>query len=471
MIDSLALPFDEPSEAAKTKQVSPARSTSQPRRIMTVSELTSEIRGLLESSYSEILVDGEISNCRLWNTGHLYFTLKDDHSQLKVVMFRTTVRYLKFQPENGLRVIARGQISVYEPKGEYQIVCRHLEPYGIGTLQLAFEQLKEKLRKEGLFNDERKKPLPALPRKIGIVTSLDSAALRDIIKVLRRRYPNAHLLIRPARVQGVGAADDIARAVTQIGSVPGVDVIITGRGGGSMEDLWAFNEESVARAISASSVPIISAVGHETDFTIADFVADLRAATPSAAAELVITRKDEYHDRINRLSEQLRARTLMQIHEYRTDIRELEQRPGLSGLPGRVAILRRQVTELAHNLARGSRGIHAIVERHYHALELRLEGQNLRRTFSKLLTQLVSSEGKLHETVQQVAMKRRATLVELSGRLESLSPLAVLARGYAVCWDAKRLSVLTNSNKITPGDSVRITLHRGELGCVVKDTK
>ena len=471
MTDSLALPFDEPAEAVKTKQASPARLTSQPRRIMTVSELTSEIRGLLESSYSEILVDGEISNCRLWNTGHLYFTLKDDHSQLKVVMFRTTVRYLKFQPENGLRVIARGRISVYEPKGEYQIVCRHLEPYGIGTLQLAFEQLKEKLQKEGLFDDEQKQPLPALPRKIGIVTSLDSAALRDIIKVLRRRYPNAHLLIRPARVQGVGAGDDIAQALTQIGAVPGVDVIIAGRGGGSMEDLWAFNEESVARAISASSVPIISAVGHETDFTIADFVADLRAATPSAAAELVITRKDEYRNRINRLSEQLRARTLMQIYEYRTDIRELEQRPGLSGLPGRVAILRRQITELAHNLARGSRDIHAIVERRYHALELRLEGQNLRRTFLKLLTQLVSSEGKLHEAVQQVAMKRRATLVELSGRLESLSPLAVLARGYAVCWDAKRLSILTNSKKITAGDSVRITLHRGELGCVVKDTK
>ena len=202
-------------------------------------------------------------------------------------MFRTTVRYLKFQPENGLRVIARGRISVYEPKGEYQIVCRYLEPYGIGTLQLAFEQLKEKLQKEGLFDDEQKQPLPALPRKIGIVTSLDSAALRDIIKVLRRRYPNAHLLIRPARVQGVGAGDDIAQALTQIGAVPGVDVIIAGRGGGSMEDLWAFNEESVARAISASSVPIISAVGHETDFTIADFVVDLRAATPSAAAELV----------------------------------------------------------------------------------------------------------------------------------------------------------------------------------------
>ena len=221
----------------------------------------------------------------------------------------------------------------------------------------------------------------------------------------------------------------------------------------------------------ASSVPVISAVGHETDFTIADFVADLRAATPSAAAELVITSKDEYHNRINRLSEQLRAKTLMQIHEYRTDIRELEQRPGLSGLPGRVAILRRQITELAHNLARSSRDIHAIVERRYHALELRLEGQNLRRTFLKLLTQLVSSEGKLHEAVQQVAMKRRATLVELSGRLESLSPLAVLARGYAVCWDAKRLSILTNSKNITAGDSVRITLHRGELGCVVKDTK
>ena len=209
----------------------------------------------------------------------------------------------------------------------------------------------------------------------------------------------------------------------------------------------------------------------QTDFTITDFVADLRAATPSAAAELVITRKDEYHNRINRLSEQLRAKTLMQIHEHRRDIRLLEKRPGLSGLPGRVVILRRQVTELAHDLARNIRDIQVIIQRRYHALELRLEGQHLPQKFSKLLTQTVSLEKRLHDSVQQVTTKRRVRLVESSGRLESLSPLAVLARGYAVCWDAKRLSILTNSKKITTGDSVRITLHRGELGCVVKDTK
>src|SRR5205823_12132822 len=205
---------------------------------------------------------GEISNCKVWNTGHMYFTLKDGAAQIKAVMFRTTVRYLRFKPVDGLHVVARGRLGVYEPKGEYQIVCEHMEPHGLGALQLAFEQLKKKLQAEGLFDAARKRPLPALPRKIGIVTSLDGAAIRDIIKVLRRRYPNAQIVIRPARVQGDGAAREIARALRAIGRVARVDVVIVGRGGGSIEDLWAFNEEIVARAIAASPVPVIAAVGH-----------------------------------------------------------------------------------------------------------------------------------------------------------------------------------------------------------------
>src|SRR6266853_1773469 len=258
------------------------------RRVLSVTELTVGVRDLLETQFSEVWVEGELSNCKIWNTGHLYFTLKDGASQVRAVIFRSALRYLKFKPADGLRVVARGRVSVYEPKGEYQLVCEHLQPQGLGELQLAFDQLKQRLQAEGLFDAARKRPLPALPRKIGIVTSLDGAAIRDIIKVLRRRYANAHLVICPARVQGEDAAPEIARGLRQIARVPGVDVVIVGRGGGSIEDLWAFNEESVARAIARVPVPVISAVGHETDVTIADFVADVRAPTPSAAAELVV---------------------------------------------------------------------------------------------------------------------------------------------------------------------------------------
>ena len=293
MNDLFDLPFeddpDEPHQAPIARPAAPlaapapdrpAASQAKARRVFTVSELTSAVRELLESEFPEVWVEGEISNGRVWNTGHLYFTLKDGAAQIKAVMFRSALRYLKFKPEDGLHVVARGRVSVYDPKGEYQLVCEHIEPHGLGALQLAFDQLKKRLQAEGLFDAARKRPLPALPDRIGIVTSLDGAAVRDIVKVLRRRYPNAHLVIRPTRVQGEGAAADIARGLAAIGRVPGVDVIIVGRGGGSIEDLWAFNEEVVARAIATSPVPVVSAVGHEVDVTIADFVADVRAPTP-----------------------------------------------------------------------------------------------------------------------------------------------------------------------------------------------
>src|SRR3989440_7166717 len=304
--------FDQLFEEDDEPQPEPA-APAPVRRVLTVTDLTIKIRDLLETELFEVWVEGELSNCRVWNTGHLYFTLKDDRSQLRGFMFKTAVRYLKFKPTDGTRVVARGKISVYEPKGEYQLVCEHLEPQGLGALQLAFEQLKKRLQQEGLFDPARKRALPVLPRKIGIVTSLDGAAIRDIVKVLRRRYANAHLVICPARVQGDDAVPDIARALRQIGRVEGVDVVIVGRGGGSIEDLWAFNEEAVARAIARVPVPVISAVGHETDVTIADFVADLRAPTPSAAAELVVAAKDEFCSRIDRLGDRLRASALARV--------------------------------------------------------------------------------------------------------------------------------------------------------------
>src|SRR4051794_36343792 len=265
MSDLFDLPFEEEEDEAPVAPAAPGPPIAQSRRVLSVTELTVRVRDLLEAEFFEVWVEGELSNCRVWNTGHLYFTLKDGSSQVRAVIFRSALRYLKFKPADGLRVVARGRVSVYEPKGEYQLVCEHLEPHGLGALQLAFDQLKKRLQAEGLFDAARKRPLPALPRKIGIVTSLDGAAIRDIIKVLKRRHANAHVVIRPARVQGEGAAGDIARALRAIGRVPGVDVLIVGRGGGSIEDLWAFNEEVVARAIAAAPVPVISAVGHETD--------------------------------------------------------------------------------------------------------------------------------------------------------------------------------------------------------------
>src|SRR5947207_12646256 len=348
MSDLFDLPFEE-DEPEPEPERAPAPVAS--RRVLTVTELTVRVRDLLESEFFEIWVEGELSNCRLWNTGHLYFTLKDSASQIRGVIFRSALRYLKFKPADGLRVVARGRLSVYEPKGEYQLICEHLEPQGLGALQLAFDQLKKRLQNEGLFDQARKRPLPSLPRKIGIVTSLEGAAIRDIIKVLGRRYANAHLVIRPARVQGEGAADEIARGLRAIGRVPRVDVVIVGRGGGSIEDLWAFNEEAVARAIAQSPVPVISAVGHETDVTIADFVADLRAPTPSAAAEIVVSAKDEFCGRIDSLQARLRASARARVQNIDRRLHALDVRPGFAGVPGRLAMRGRDVAELTHALA------------------------------------------------------------------------------------------------------------------------
>ena len=263
------------------------------RRVYSVSELSLEIRNHLERQFPDVWVRGEVSNFRAAGSGHLYFTLKDETAQIRAVCFRNQARYLKFKPQDGLAVIARGRLSLYEARGEYQLYVEFLEPAGFGALQLAFEQLNQKFAAEGLFDAARKKPLPMLPRSIGVVTSPTGAVIRDILRILQRRYRNAGVLLYPARVQGEGAAQEIAEGIQYFNARPAVDVMIIARGGGSLEDLWAFNEEVVARAIAASKIPVISAVGHETDFTIADFVADLRAPTPSAAAELVVRQKED----------------------------------------------------------------------------------------------------------------------------------------------------------------------------------
>jgi exodeoxyribonuclease VII large subunit len=460
--------FDRPFEDEHPNQPSDRRTPGPAhRRIFTVSELTAAVRELFDSAFGDLWVDGEISNCRLWNTGHLYFTLKDGSSLIKAVMFRSAVRYLKFKPEDGLHVTVRGRLGVYEPKGEYQIVCEHMEPEGLGALQLAFEQLKKKLQAEGLFEASRKRPLPSLPRKIGIVTSLDGAALRDIIKVLRRRHPNAYLVIRPARVQGEGATGDLAQAIRAIAKVPGVDVIIAGRGGGSVEDLHAFNQEPVARAIVASPVPVISAVGHEVDFTIADFVADVRAPTPSAAAEMVVAAKEEFSARIDRLSHRLRAAAGAGLQRRRGSVHLLTTRRGLAAWQARLANRGRYAAELSYQLRQAGGAILSRRQRQFAALRLRLEARDLRRRMAVVRGRLGAADGRLASAAARGRHRTQARLASIAGRLDTLSPLAVLARGYAVCWNAERTKIIRSAASLAPGDRVQVTLHQGEIQCDV----
>jgi exodeoxyribonuclease VII large subunit len=448
------LPFEEPTSAeasvGKPEPEAPPQPAAKPaakKRVLSVSELTGHIRTLLEEQFVETWVEGELSNCRVWNTGHLYFTLKDETAQIKGVMFRSALRSLRFKPQDGLRVVARGRVSVYDPKGEYQIVCEHLEPEGLGALQLAFDQLKQRLSAEGLFDPRRKRPLPALPRKIGIVTSLEGAAVRDIIQVLRRRYPNAHLVIRPTRVQGEGSALEIARAMRAIGKVKGVDVVIVGRGGGSIEDLWAFNEEVVARAIAGCPVPTISAVGHETDVTIADFVADLRAPTPSAAAEMVVSRKDDFCARIDRLAHGVQAAMQTRVHRLESRLRSLDARPA-----------RALLSQVA---ARG---------RLYQSMRRKLDTFDIRVRLGGVRSRLVAADSRLQGVLSRKRHLADARLRSTAARLEALSPLAVLGRGYAVCWNDDRSAIVRDASAVKPGERVHVKVEKGELDCDVRDS-
>ena len=470
-------------------EAAPAPRERPGRRVLTVAELTARIRLQLESAYPTVWVEGELSNCRRWNTGHLYFTLKGGAAQIRAVMFRSAFRYLRFEPADGLRVVARGRISVYEPKGEYQLVAEHLEPFGLGARQLAFDQLRRRLEQEGLFGEARKRPLPTLPRKIGIVTSLDGAALRDILNVLGRRFPNAHLVIGPTRVQGDGAAREITGALVRIARVAGVDVVILARGGGSLEDLWEFNDERLARAIAALDVPIISAVGHQTDYTISDFVADLRAPTPSAAAELVVTRKTELEAGLERAGGRLAAAARADLQRRRALVEAMRHRPGLASFPTRLALHGRRADELTRRLVARARAGVARHERRRAALLTRLEALDVGRRLAHIRTRLVVARERLTRAASdgQAARRRRLTAAgEQSARtmrdrhatgrrgletalakLDSLSPLGVLARGYAVCWKDDRSAIVRRAAEVAVGDPVRVTLHEGALRCNV----
>jgi len=464
MGDLFDLPFDDPQEPEPPANDEPAAGGPH---VYSVSELTSEIRDLLGTTWPDVRVEGEISNLKISSLGHVYFTLKDERAQLRGVMFRSAARTLKFKLEDGQQVVAEGQIGVYEPRGEYQLLCERVEPRGLGALQLALEQLKRRLQAEGLLDPTRKRPLPTLPRRIGIVTSLTGAAVRDILKVLARRYPNAQVVIAPARVQGDGASADIARALAALGRVEGVDVVIVGRGGGSIEDLWAFNEEPVARAIARCPVPVISAVGHEVDITLADLVADLRAPTPSAAAELVVSARDEFVTRIDRLRQRARGAVDQRIRRARAAVHQLDARPAYAGFRGGLAMRGRHAAEILARLERTARDTVQRRQRQYQALRVRLDGLDLRRRMARMQMRITRSDAAMRTRLTERYHAANIRLRSAAGRLDSLSPLGVLGRGYALCWRTDSQTLLRDAADVAAGDALRITLRRGELDCTV----
>jgi len=454
MTSWLELPFDEP----------PQDGPSPP---LSVSELTTRIKTLIEAGFQSVRVEGEVSNCRRWSSGHIYFTLKDEGAQLRAVVFRLTARQLKFDLEDGMHVVARGRVAVYEVKGDYQLICDAVEPHGLGALQAAFDQLKRRLQAEGLFDAARKRPLPVLPRRIGVVTSLDGAAVRDILRVLTSRYPSARVVIRPSRVQGDGAARDLVRGLEAVARVPDVDVVIIGRGGGSVEDLWAFNDEALARAIADCPVPVIAGVGHEIDFTIADLVADVRAATPSNAAELVVDRADNFRRHLDHLHGRLCAGAARAADARRQRAERLELR--LRQWPVGVMMRDRDAEQLTSRLSHSmTRRVGRLTAR-YEALRQRLAHRDVRRVTAELAVRLTAADTRLKAAAGARERAATAEVRELAARLHALSPLAVLGRGYAVCWNDARTSIIRSSRAVSRGDAVRITLAEGELACRVDE--
>jgi exodeoxyribonuclease VII large subunit len=482
------------------------------KHVWRVCELTLRLRDVLEAEFPDVWVEGEISNFRAAQSGHLYFTLKDEKAQIRCVCFRDQVRGLRFRPEDGLKVTARGGVSVYDARGEYQIYVSHIEPVGLGALQLAFEQLKKTLEAEGLFDAERKKPLPVMPRRIGIVSSPQGAAIQDILRVLRRRFPNLHVTLFPVKVQGEGAAEEIVRAIRHFNRAEMVDVMIVARGGGSLEDLWAFNEEIVARAIAASEIPIITGVGHETDTTIADFAADLRAPTPSAAAEIVVRTRAEFEKHIDdctrALAQHMRyffserkhaLRDLAGHHAFRRPaeivrrqrqhvdelnaslakdlsrrIEGVRRRVHVSStrmasfdLGGRIRILRVRVERRHGELGAALERVVVRQRRRYAAAQLKLASVNLRASVSVLRRGLErrTSEFAAHARRYLGVTRRRMEAAAL--RLEERSPFQLLERGYAIAYDASG-KVLRSAEQVAEGDAIRVRLARDEIDASVR---
>ena len=440
------------------------------RRVWKVHDLVAAVRTHIEREYSDAWVEGEISNFRAPDSGHLYFTLKEGTAQIRVVMFRSSARLLRFRPADGLQVVVRGRVTVYEDRGELQISAEYIEPKGAGSLQLAFEQLKAKLEAEGLFAAERKKPIPPLPARIGIVTSAQAAALHDILNVLERRHHSVNVLIYPAQVQGEAAAVEVAAGIRHFNQDRSVDVLIIARGGGSAEDLAPFNSEALARTVVASEIPVISAVGHETDFTILDFVSDLRAPTPSAAAELVIRSRQEIEEQAaalhDRLARAMRYRLLM----GRQTLTELAQHGAFGRMMEGIHQRQQRLDDLTHRMELGERQLIERMRRRWEAVSSAVRHYDLRLVLSGMRKELASWTAALVAVTRNVHLQHKVRSERMRTALESLSPLAILERGYALVFDSDG-KLIKDAHKTKIGEEISARLARGEIRATVTGRK
>ena len=441
------------------------------RRVWKVRDLVASVRSHIEREYSDAWVEGEISNFRAPDSGHLYFTLKDGTlkegtAQIRVVMFRSAARLLRFRPADGLQVVVRGRVTVYEDRGELQISAEHIEPKGAGSLQLAFEQLKAKLEAEGLFAPERKKPIPTLPARIGLVTSAQAAALRDILNVLQRRHHSVNVLIFPAQVQGDAASHEVAAGVRYFNQHDNVDVIIVARGGGSAEDLAAFNDEALARTVAASEIPLISAVGHETDFTIVDFVADLRAPTPSAAAELVIRSRQEIEDHTAALYDRLNRAVRYRLLMGRQALTELAQHGAFARIMELIHQRQQTLDDLTHRMELAERQLLEQLRRRWETISAAVRHYDLRLVLSVMRKQIDGATAALVSVMRNVFLGHRVRSERLQTALETLSPLAILERGYALVFDSQG-KLLKDVRSVKVGDEISARLAHGEIQAAV----
>ncbi len=436
------------------------------RRVWKVRDLVAAVRTHIEREYSDAWVEGEISNFRAPDSGHLYFTLKDGNAQIRAVMFRSSARLLRFRPADGLQVVVRGRVTIYEDRGELQISAEYIEPKGTGSLQLAFEQLKAKLEAEGLFAAERKKPIPSLPSRIGIVTSAQAAALRDILNILERRHHSVNVLIYPAQVQGEAAAQEVAAGVRYFNQYDNVDVIIVARGGGSAEDLASFNNEALARTVAASEIPVISAVGHETDFTIVDFVADLRAPTPSAAAELVIRSRQEIEDHASALHERLTRAMRYRLLMGRQTLTELAQHGAFARMMEVIRQRQQKLDDLTHRMELAERQLLEQFRRRWETTSAAVRHYDLRLVLSGMRKELDSRTTALLAVTRNVLLQHRVCTERLHTALESLSPLAILDRGYALVFDSEG-KLLKDSRSVKVGEEISARLSHGQIQAAV----
>ena len=437
------------------------------RRVWTVRALVAAVRAHVEREYSDAWVEGEISNFRAPDSGHLYFTLKDGNARIRVVMFSSKARLLRFRPADGMQVVARGRVTIYEDRGELQIAAEYLEPKGAGGLQVAFEQLKAKLEAEGLFAAERKKAIPTLPARIGIVTSPQAAALRDILNILQRRHHSANAVIYPAQVQGDAAAGEVASGVRYFNDIRddssrSVEVIIVARGGGSAEDLAAFNDEGLARAVAASEIPVISAVGHETDFTIVDFVADLRAPTPSAAAEMVIRSRVEIENQEEAVRERLVRAMERRLLEARHALTERAQHGAFARMMDLIRRRQQKVDDLTYRLERSERASLELMRRRWEAVAAAVRHYDARRVLAGMRGELAGATATLAAAMRNLLLQNRVRAERMGRALEMLSPLAILERGYALVFDSEG-TLVKDAAQVHAGDQISARVARGEI--------